>query len=547
MTMPGAEPAAEADGTVVDAREYLRILARRRWTIANTVVLCTVLAVGYVLLTPKSYPASATVLVKPIVADWSAASSPTTKTIDLATEQSVAASDVAANDVRTKLHLTTLSAADLLANLTVAPGTLNANTLAFSYADQNATTARNVALAFANDYLARRQGAAQVSLTRAQHTVATQIDQLQAQLSAEEARQSANNPPTPSETIAANQIGSLRSTQTRLSLATVDPGALISAPPAASSLSTSPKSSLLVAAGLLLGLVLGVILAFLRDRMSNQLFLSPTSTAGLRPAVLASVPLRPRALRRAARAAPLVLSDAGSPAAGGFERASEHVRAQLSSPHAVVLVTSATDEEASSVVAANLAAALAGTGTAVTLLTRLDPAALTRSDRAGAAATFADALTGRVSVSGLGVPAEGAPTLRVVSVGALAPDALRTNAALELVRLLQSSAQILVVDAPALLTGADGLALAATADMVLLTVVDRVTRRSSLVAAAEHAAAVGPPLLRTIVVTASRGQAAAGFRPVARRAPALPRMRTSAVGKGLIRTEAGSPTGRVGH
>jgi len=534
MAMHGAE-SAESQGSGVEAREYLRVLGRRRWTVATTVILCTALALAYVLLAPKSYSAAATVLVKPVVADWTASTTPNDKSLDIATEQAVAASDAVATDVRTKLHLAT-APADLLGQLMVTPGTGTATTLTFSYADRNPTTARNVALAFATGYLARRQNAAKASLSTAQRILGTQIAALEQQLAKlEAARSDPTAPQTPSETIAANQISSLRTTLTRLSLATVDAGSVISEPPSADQLDSTPKAGLLLPAGILLGLVLGLILAFVRDRMSNRMFLSPTSTALLRPAVLATIPLKPRAIRRQARAGTLAATDAGSPAAAAFGRAAEHVRAQLTTANASVVVTSAHDGEAASVVAANLAAALAGTGTSVTLLSRLAPAAL--ADLAGTPATFTDALTGRAALADLGAPVAGCPTLRVVPFGELAPGALRTNAALDLVRLLQESRHVLVVDAPPLLTGADGLALAATADLVLLTVVDRVTRRSALAAAAEHVAAVGTPLLRVVVLTAGRVSGSA--RPSGRAGvPAgRPRVPAAVTGNGQVRTE----------
>jgi capsular polysaccharide biosynthesis protein len=524
MTMPGAEP-QDTEGSGIDAREYLRILARRRWTVAITVAACLALALGYLLLAPKTYQAAATVLVKPVVDDWTATSSPSGKSVDIATEQRVAASDAVANDVRTKLHLAATSA-ELLPQLQVSPGTVGATTLTFTYADHAATMSRNVALTFATAYLARRQAAAQSSLTRAQQTLSTQIKALESQLAELEAKKTdPTAPQTPSESIAVNQISSLRTTLTRLSLATVDVGSLISTPPPAQQLSASPQAGLVLPAGLLLGLLLGLILAFVRDRMSNRFFFSRAAGAAMRPTVLETIPMKSRGARRRG-AGGLLIADPGAPVAAAFGRASEHVRAQLTAANALVVVTSADVEPASPVVAVNLAAALAQTGTSVTLLTRLDPATVADADGAGPPASFADAdgagppasfadaLAGRAPAAGLGSSGYAGTALHVVPFGDLPPGALRTNAALDLVRLLLQRSHILLVDAPPLLAGADGLALAATADLVLITVVDQVTRRSALAVAAEHLAAVGSPLVRTIVLTGGRV-----WRPAAPTAP----------------------------
>lgn len=511
---------SEAQG--VDAREYLRILSRRRWTIVATTLVCALLALGYALLAPKSYTASATVLVKHVTTDLANQGSGPTRPIDLATEQSIASSDLVAEQVRARLQLDT-SVQALQNALAVTTGTGDAATLRFAFRASTPERAGQGASAFAQVYLERRQAGAQEALDRARATLQDQIEQVESQLSVEQLGSQARGAQTPAESIAVNQSIALRGELNRLSLASVDAGNIINQPLPADRLPRTPSLLLLLSSGLLLGLLLGLVLAYLHDRLSDRVYLSPSTTDELRPAVLETLPMTRRALRQQARDGTLVVGD-GSAAAAAYGRASERVRAMLPSGPALVVVTSVDDDQASGVTAANLAAAWAQTGTTVTLLTRQD-AVLRSVTGVGSASTFADLVDGLVAPTEVGARATALPELVVVPIGQVSDDLLRTNRALDAVRRLSDLAEVVIVDTASVLHDAAGLAVAARADLVLVAVVDRVTPRPDLALTAQRLEAVGPALVRTLVLTPL---GAGGSEQKRRRATPLRPTRSSA-------------------
>jgi capsular polysaccharide biosynthesis protein len=519
----------------VDAREYLRIIQRRSATIVATAIVCVALAASYTVASTKSYAASTTVLVKPVVTDWANASPPTAKSVDTATEQSVAASDAVARDVIKSLQLTDTSPAQLLDKLTVAHGSGEAATLRFTYLDSNPTMARNVALGFARSYLAQRRAASVNSLTRVQRALQARIKELEAELSQLEGKRTATattQTPTPSETIAANQISSARNTLTRLSLAEVSEGAIISEPPPADQLKSKPPTQMILAAGLLLGIVIGLIIAFLRDRLSDRFYPSAAASSRLGAQAVETIPL-PRPAIMARLRGSTALQEAGNPTVtAAFGRLSEHVLAKLSrmrttnsliqmrNTNPLIVVTSPRQDHATSIVALRLACALAEAGPSVSLLTRLEGAALAPLNGVVAPVTLADMAERGTRVDKAQTIDELGTRLRVVPVGML--NTLRRDSTLDAIRTLRMASSVLVVDAPPLLDGADGLALAGMSDLVLLTVVAGTTRRSEIEISAEHVHAIQSPVLQAVVL--ARHSRGGRRRAMRRRSHMTPRL-----------------------
>jgi Mrp family chromosome partitioning ATPase len=284
----------------------------------------------------------------------------------------------------------------------------------------------------------------------------------------------------------------------RFSLMTVDPGSVIGVPAPADELKVSPSRVTTVAAGVLLGLFAGLILAFARDRGSKRVVWSKSSPGAISPEVLEVVPSARRAMQQFSKTGVVGLT---SNTGAALARASEYLNSQMSSAHTLILVTSPETDDFTSMIAAGLADNLASAGTPVTLITRAPFKAGVGDESVGTTATFKEVLESGVELSAVGATYRRSSSMRVIELGDVAPGALRTAAAQDAIHLLKESTTALVVDAPPLMGAADALALSAEADFVLIVVADGVTRSDSLTTAADHVAGVTHGRMASIVVT----------------------------------------------
>ena len=151
--------------------------------------------------------------------------------------------------------------------------------------------------------------------------------------------------------------------------------ALLTAPPppefqaASNSNQTQPQTTRNTIIGLVLGLVLGVILAFLQDLLDKRIRTADEVGRRLRVPLLASIPAPPRSLREH----PLVLlaprGGAQGPSAEAYRIAKLNLGTVMRANRAkAVMFVSAADSEGTSRTAANMAIALARSGSHVVLV-----------------------------------------------------------------------------------------------------------------------------------------------------------------------------------
>ena len=132
---------------------------------------------------------------------------------------------------------------------------------------------------------------------------------------------------------------------------------------------TQPQTTRNTIIGLVLGLVLGVILAFLQDLLDKRIRTADEVGRRLRVPLLASIPTPPRSLREH----PLVLlaprGGAQGPSAEAYRIAKLNLGTVMRANRAkAVMFVSAADSEGTSRTAANMAVALARTGSHVVLI-----------------------------------------------------------------------------------------------------------------------------------------------------------------------------------
>jgi capsular exopolysaccharide synthesis family protein len=281
---------------------------------------------------------------------------------------------------------------------------------------------------------------------------------------------------------------------------------------------TGPGKKILLPAGALLGLCLGIGAVFIRDRADDRVRDAADLERCLEAPVLATVP---RARRPGGHMALTLSRDPLSPAAEAFRYLRERLSPLLESAPGqgtVLLVAGAEPREGRTTVAANLAAAW-GRSEASALLVDADmrSPALSGIFGTGERPGLADLLAGRASAEEVAVPA-GVPGLRLVTDGTAGdwpPDAA---AAARLTRAfgdMRGRADVVVVDS-APMGVSHALALARACDLAVVVADVRRTSRQAVRAAAEQLRLAGPAVIVGVLNEVRS-------RPAARGWPAVPR------------------------
>jgi Mrp family chromosome partitioning ATPase len=279
---------------------------------------------------------------------------------------------------------------------------------------------------------------------------------------------------------------------------------------------TQPQTTRNTILGLVLGLILGVILAFLQDLLDKRIRTADEVGRRLRVPLLASIPSPPRSLRDH----PLVLlaprGGAQGPSAEAYRIAKLNLGTVMRANRAkAVMFVAAADSEGTSRTVANMAVALARTGSHVVLVdANMRRPAIDRffglDDRTGLSdilsghGDLADALT-IVDVGGdqpddAGGNGRGASggLLEVLPAGptpADAADLLESRAMSELLGELRGRADIVVIDAPPMLPVTDAMMLGSKVDGVIVVARARLASRPHMVALARALDACAAPTL----------------------------------------------------
>jgi len=196
--------------------------------------------------------------------------------------------------------------------------------------------------------------------------------------------------------------------------------------------------------------------------------------------------------------------------AGGrvFNRLRNEVLASLQPGDQIIVVTGASRGSAATLVSANLAAALARTGSNVVLIgahlpdSVMDAAPLARMFGVSATPGLSDLLAGRVSLARALQRTPRIPSLRVITTGGAATAAglMQSQRLRDTLEALRGQGGYVVIEAPSTSSSADAQSLASLADAAILAVELRRSRRPALLDAAEQLQRVGTPLLGAVVL-----------------------------------------------
>ena len=488
-----AEPAPSGS---VELRDYLAVFRRQLALIIAITLLGAAAAAAYTFRRTPVYESTASVLVRAITTNAFDPGQRVDQQLNMFNQRQLAMSEPVAA-LAAKSLKTTATPAQLLEHVKVdVPA--NSQILRIRYQDTVPLTAQRGADAFAKAYLASREADARAQATTSQKSLQKDITRFQKQAS--EAEKVIGNPDADSATrqaaqaklaAANNRLDQLLSQLSGFQSLDFTPGTVIAAS-ALPSTPASPNNRLDIGIGLLVGLFLGVMLAFVRDRTDDRLRGREDLAERLDRPVLATIPPLSKRVRqegklrwkRRHRNSLVTLEQPNSPAAESYRTLRTRM-ARLAAQLDInsVMVVSAGVGEGKSTTAANLAVVLAETGKDVLLVS----ADLRRprvhqffglQNKSGLSNLLTD---GTPPDKRKGPVADGkqmaselwsvAPNLWVILSGPLPPHPsalMDSDAMRQFLKEQRDLFDFIVLDCPPALVVADAMALAPLADAILV-------------------------------------------------------------------------------
>lgn len=512
----------------IEFRDYLKVLRRRKRLLLGTVCVAVVVASAYSFTRAPVYESLASVIIHPVLTDLANPSTRPGQIVSLQTEQQVLHSP--AVEKRVLARVPAPGAYEL--HVTGRSGTL---ILDVTVSDRDPTKAQALAQAFAEEYLGQREELARQRLNKLSGDVSKQIDEQQAALGNIQ-RAVAAAPPGSADAAAATgqrdlvmaRIGGLQERLNAVASLSVDPGEIIgaAAPPPGRA---GPQHLLNIGIGLVIGLLAGISLAFVRDRLDDRI----SDDADERELGLPVLVRLPRGTEQSDSAAPVTLEQPEGLQAESLRRLRAKLVTLMEGEALSFAVTGATPDDEKSAMAVNLAVTLAQGGVEVLLVSanlRMPDGyrLLGVSNERG----LTQLLDGTLAVDDVVQEVPGVPGLRVITSGpppSSPPGELLQSSALN--RLITGHGprrDVLLFDAAPVTVFADSLKLVGLVDGVILTVRARSTRRGALVEAIAQLRDARARILGAVVVDArvDGGRAVELHRWSAYRRPQTPKQVT---------------------
>jgi capsular exopolysaccharide synthesis family protein len=259
-----------------------------------------------------------------------------------------------------------------------------------------------------------------------------------------------------------------------------------------------PRTKLNLAAGLVLGLLLGFAYAVVRKQLDRRLRSAEEVEKTFGVSVIGQIPVSSRMRQDKSQVLQLAVTEAGDTKNFGTAEAFRKLRTNLAymdvdHPPRIIVVTSPKQSDGKSTIAANLAAAIAIGGQPVTLID-CDLRRPTVAESLGMVdgTGLTDVLVGRVKVADVLQAHPDVPGLSVLASGAIPPnpsELLGSQAMRTLVTDLAGET-IVIMDAPPLLPVTDAAVLTRSADGALIVISHGDTLDSELAASLAHVSAV---------------------------------------------------------
>jgi uncharacterized protein involved in exopolysaccharide biosynthesis/Mrp family chromosome partitioning ATPase len=499
--------------------DYTTVLRRRWRRIVAVTCAGAVLAAAYAFLAPKTYTATVLVQVNALPNNANAVGGRTGGPVNMDNEAQAVRSLAVANLVKVRLR-SSLSAGDISRNIhvTVPP---NSTYLQITCGASSAVAAQKCANAVGHEYLDYRRvtimrllGDGIAAQQRAKTKLSNKIVNLKILLLTlrhHKGNQLVGSPTQVSDElqIAALQT-SLQSIEAHISQAqplyyslSVRRGTivgLISSAATVPSSPSSPRKLLYIPSGLIAGLIVGLAWAFAKDRKDRRVHaVRDVERLGNLPTLLSLVDKPSGRLTG--------LESPRSAAGRAFSELARYVDAALGDGSHVVAVPATSTGSAGSVVAVNLAAALART-TDRTVLICADLHGTTAPELLGVTRGrgLSDVLTGAARVSEVAAPAGDLPRLRVITPGIDASRAILAMQQAKLKRLFSDvldDARYVVIEVQSLGENSDAFGLAQFAETAIIAVEVQRSRRDDIASCVRRLSHLGTPVLGTAVLRPS--------------------------------------------
>lgn len=274
-----------------------------------------------------------------------------------------------------------------------------------------------------------------------------------------------------------------------------------------------PKTSRNLGLGFLLGLILGVGLAVVRDMLDNTVKDRETMEQLTRSGLVGSIPLDKERRKQAA----IAFENDNSAIAEAFRKVRTNLQfLAVDNPPRVIVCTSSMPSEGKSTTAINIALALAEAEHNVVLVDgdMRRPTLAKYLDLVGPVG-FSTVLSGAADV-GEALQKTRFPGLTVLTSGAIPPnpsELLGSQAAKNLLNELRAEFDYVIVDSTPLLAVTDAAVLAAGSDGVLIMARHGHTKRDQLTHAVASLESVGAPVLGAILtMMPTRGRSAYAYQ-----------------------------------
>jgi capsular exopolysaccharide synthesis family protein len=470
---------------------YLAVLRRRKWWVIAVVVLGLVASLGYSLTQPKAYSASAQLLFQPDNAVITANGSPEQITpTDVLTELQLVTSAPVKVAVARKLgNVPNVSAAEvgttnIISVTATAANPARAALIANAYATAFVTYQRSVTIS--------NLAAAETQLSRQIASIAAQVKSLQ------------SNPASAADVSALlNQEAALKEQLAQLQVngAVSTGGIELVTPATAPSSPSSPKPSRDAILGFVLGLLLGIGLAFVVEHLDDAIHLKEEVerlTHGAR--VLALVPMV-SSWKNKDQAFAVTATEPNSVAGEAYRSLRTSLQfATLESHARVILVTSPGETEGKSATVVNLGVVLATAGERVAIVScDLRRPRLGQFFGLDEQVGLTSVLLGRCPLQEALQPVPGIDGLTILPTGERPSDPTGVLGSQQLAWVLSQLSSMfdrVLVDSPPLLPVTDAVILSQVVDTTLLVVAAGQTRGRDLRRASEalslvHAKTIG--------------------------------------------------------
>jgi capsular exopolysaccharide synthesis family protein len=452
-------------------RDYLAVVRRRKWLIAQAVVLAPLAAFVVSMRQEPLYEATAEVLItrsSPSAAITGVADSGQPERT-LQTQADIAGTPAVAARVVKALRLRDRTAEDLLAATSVAPRP-NSDLLRFTLTDRDSGIAQQLATEYARQFTLYRRALDTAAIRRA-------LTDARERLQALERRGEEDSSAYESLLEREQELATLETLLT-------SNASLVR--PAASATRVRPKPLRNAALGLVLGLFLGGALAFIWDALDTRVRVTNEIERRIGLPLLARIPEPPRWIQRTGGL--VMLASPNSIEAEAFRVLRTNLDFfNLEHGARVVMVTSAVQGEGKSTTVANLAVALARAGQRVVLVDLdLRQPVLDKFFGLQGSVGLTDVARGTAALAPA-EPAESVDTpagrLEVLTSGPLPENTgefVGSPVLTEVLDELRRRADIVLIDSPPLLAVGDAMTLSAKVDGIIVLTRLNVVRRAML-------------------------------------------------------------------